>query len=87
MRVKDPHAVLDFPFNWSAWLIGADTISAHVITADVGITVDSDSESAGIVTVWLSGGTVGTIYNIACWIHTAAGRKDERTIQIMVEDR
>jgi len=39
------------------------------------------------VTVWLSGGTAGINYKVACLITTAAGRTDERTIWIKVVDR
>lgn len=80
---KDPDAVLDYPFDWSTWLDG-DTISSHTITADSGITVDSSSATTSVVTVWLSGGTAGASYSVACRITTAAGRTDERTIRIEV---
>ena len=29
---KDPDAVLDYEFDWSAWL-GTDTIATHTVTA------------------------------------------------------
>lgn len=87
MLKKDPHAVLDFQFNWTQWLAASETIVSHVITAESGITKDSDSETAGVVTAWLSGGATGVIYNVACLISTNAGRTDERTIQILIEDR
>jgi hypothetical protein len=87
MFVKDPDAVLDYSFDWTSWLAESETISSHVITVDSGITKDSDSESAGIVTAWLSGGTAGTIYEVACKITTSASRTDERTMEIGVEDR
>lgn len=52
-----------------------------------GITVDSSTESDGKVTVWLSGGTAGIDYKVACLITTTAGRTDERSIMIQVENR
>jgi hypothetical protein len=85
--MKDPSAVLDYPFDWSSWLESSETISSHTVTVDSGITKDSDSESSGIVTVWLSGGTAGKIYEIACEITTNLGRTDERTINIVVMER
>lgn len=84
---KDPSAVLDYAFNWSDWLATGETISSHVITVDTGLTKDSDSEALGVVTVWLSGGTAGTAYKVACKITTSAGRTDERTMWIKVADR
>ena len=96
--LKDPSAVLDYAFDWkplthgvsgatSDWLATGETITDHTITADTGITVDSDSESDGVVTVWLSGGTAGINYKVACLITTSAGRTDERTIWIKVVER
>ena len=85
--LKDPSAVLDYVFDWTEWLATGETIANHTITADTGITADSSTEDAGKVTVWLSGGTAGINYKVACKIATSAGRTDERTIWIKVTDR
>ena len=85
--LKDPSAVLDYAFDWTGWLAAGETITDHTITADTGITVDSSTELDGKVTVWLSGGTAGINYKVACLIATSAGRIDERTIWIKVTDR
>lgn len=84
---KDPAAVLDWAFDWSAWLASGETITSRVVTVPTGITKDSDTEAAGKVTVWLSGGTAGMSYSVACKIVTSAGRTDERTIWVQVADR
>ena len=84
---KDPDAVLDFHFDWSGWLASGETISSYVITTQTGITKDSDSDSSGIVTVWLSGGTAGSNYSLACKITTSDSRTDERTMTIEVRNR
>ena len=93
--LKDPSAVLDYAFDWTEWLATGETIAVDsetgekliTITADTGITVDSSTEDDGKVTVWLSGGTAGINYKVACLITTSAGRTDERTIWIKVVDR
>ena len=85
--LKDPSAVLDYVFDWTEWLATVETITNHTITADTGITVDSSTESDGKVIVWLSGGTAGQNYKVACKITTSAGRTDERTIWIKVVER
>ena len=85
--LKDPSAVLDYVFDWTEWLATGETITDHTITADTGITVDSSTEDAGKVTVWLSGGTAGINYKVACKITTTAGRTDERTLWIKVTNR
>lgn len=84
---KDPDAVLDFDFDWSDWLESGETISSHDITVPTGITLESDSESDGIVTAWLSGGTADTNYIVACKIVTSLSREDERSMRIVVADR
>jgi hypothetical protein len=95
---KDPSAILDWAFDWkplthgvsgatSDWLATGETITDYTITADTGLTVDSSTEDAGVVTVWLSGGTVGEWYDIACKITTSAGRTDERTLSIQIQER
>lgn len=98
--VKDPAAVLDYKFDWKAetngtagadgdWLASGETITTATITATTGITVDSSSitDSSTTVTVWLSGGTDGATYTIACKITTNASRTDERSITVFVRNR
>lgn len=85
--LKDPSAVLDYAFDWTGWLAAGETITDHTITADTGITVGSSTESDGKVTVWLSGGTAGINYKVACLVETSTGRTDERTLWIRVVDR
>ena len=85
--LKDPSAVLDYVFDWTEWLATVETITDYTITADTGITVGSSTEDAGKVTVWLSGGTAGINYKVACKITTTVGRTDERTIWIKVVER
>ena len=85
---KDPDAVLDYAFDWSSWLATGETISTRTITVDTGLTQPStDTESSGIVTVWLSGGTANNTYDVACKIATSASRTDERTITIKCVNR
>jgi hypothetical protein len=86
-NIKDPSAVLDWMFDWTDWLASGETIISHTITVDTGITNDSSTEDDGKVTVWLSGGTAGENYKVACLIVTSAGRTDERTIWIKVTNR
>ena len=84
---KDPNAVLDYAFNWSDWLAESETISSYIITVDSGLIKDSGSESSGVVTAWLSGGTHGSDYIVACKIITSLSRTDERSINIRCRER
>ena len=96
--LKDPDAVLDYKFDWKAktngngdtdWLDSDETISTKTVTVDDGITKDSDAlaDTNTSVAVWLSSGTAGVDYEIACEIVTSASRTDERTIKIQVRER
>lgn len=84
---KDPDSKLDYTFDWSDWL-DTDTISSHTVTPQSGLTVVSSSTdpTSQKIVVWLSGGTAGETYTLKCNIHTTAGRVDERTVTIVVED-
>jgi hypothetical protein len=87
---KDVNAVLDFGFDWSQWLAEGETILSYVVTPDEGITkVIDGSTTAGSVIVWLSSGSPGQRYSVACKITTSSSpaRIDERTIKVDVRQR
>ena len=84
--VKDPDAKLDYTVDWTSWL-GSDTIASVSWTVPSGITNVSTSNTTKTATIWLSDGTVGKSYNIACKITTTATRIDERTITISVRQK
>ena len=96
--IKDPDAVKDYPFDFAAltngsgatdWLASGETISSYTITAASGLAVDSFTlaNSSTTVVVWISGGTAGTTYTLACRITTSAGRTEERTVNIFVDNQ
>ncbi len=85
---KDPNAVLDYVIDWGEnYLATGETISSVVWTVDTGITEDSVSKTDTTATIWLSGGTAGESYSIACKIVTNQSRTDERTFTVQVEQR
>ena len=84
---KDPDATLDYGFDWSEWLASGETISSSSWTIPTGLTEESSGFSGGIASVWLSGGTAGTNYEITNKITTSAGRTDERSHVIKVRER
>ena len=84
---KDPDANLDYSVDWSDWLVTGDNIASTLWTVPAGLTKGAESEADGICTIYLSGGTAGSDYEVACRITTAAGRIDERTITVMVRQR
>lgn len=84
---KDPHATLDFGFDWSEWLDTGESIVSYVLTAGSGLSVVSSGSTSASVIAWLSSGSAGSRYPVACQITTSASRIDERTIKIDVKDR
>lgn len=71
------------------------TIASYTVTAASGITKDSDNKAAvtihgvsyaisTVVTVWLSGGTDNTDYDILCRIVTSDSRTLDKTMSVPV---
>ena len=87
--VKDPQEVLDYTIDWSEWLVAGDTITAVTVTPPDGIVTTVPSAPSFTTTttkIWVSGGTAGASYNIACRVTTAGTRQGERSITIQVKD-
>ena len=84
---KDPDAVLDYQWDWSAWLSDDDSITSYTVTVDDGLTLDTDTNTSTAVTAWFSGGTIGERYDATAHIITADGREDDRTMRITVTER
>jgi hypothetical protein len=81
---KDPGARLDYQIDWSDWL-DADTISTSAWTVPSGITqYGSATNTTTTATIWFSGGTAGSTYEITNQITTAAGRINEQTFSIRI---
>jgi hypothetical protein len=57
---KDPNAVLDYTFDWTAYLTPlADTISTVTWVLPTGLTKVSQSNTTMTATAFISGGTIG----------------------------
>lgn len=81
---KDPNDVLDYMVNAATWL-GTDTISSVSWTVPTGLTKDSQSNTTTTATIWVSGGTVGTEYEVLCRVVTAGGKTKDWTIGFTIE--
>ena len=94
--VKDPQAILDYTFDWTAWL---DAIPDTIFSAQVGI---DSAQSAGAtpaavnsisivgskaVTAWVQGGIVNDKIALRCRIMTVALRTDDRTVYLKIKER
>ena len=98
--MKDPSDVLPFKFDFAAatnertdasgdWLDSGETLLTKVITPPTGITVDSSAfaDTNTSVITWVSGGTAGTNYTIACKCTTSGLKTVEKSIVILVLDQ
>ena len=85
--LKDPDADLDYGVDWSDWLQSGEVISTSSWTVPAGITTHDEAKTDTGTTIWASGGTVKTSYDLTNKIVTDAARTDERTIRITVEQR
>lgn len=87
--IKDPAALLDYSWDWSAWLDEvADTISSATVTVPAGLTAaGAPVVSGSAVTQRVSGGTVDDAYTLVCQITTVGGLIDERSIYLTIADR
>jgi len=90
--IKDPNAILDYPIDWSVWLSGIDaTYSSHLVISTGSIVIDSSSHLNGVVTVIISGGTVGETasFTIRMTATVAGGgtRVDDRTFYLEIAER
>ncbi len=84
---KDPNALLDYTVDWATWL-DTDTISASSWTVPSGLTQASPAPSndSTTATIWLSGGAAGSWYAVTNRITTAAGRINDASIFIHVQE-
>lgn len=82
---KDPNATLDYTWDWATWL-GTDTIASFTLSVPDGVTLATSSNSTTAVTAWFSGGMLGAQYDVVCRITTAAGRINDATISLVVQD-
>ena len=85
---KDPESVMDYTIDFQNFLTSGDLINTHAFTADTGITVDSSSKAGDekSLTVLLSGGTAGTVYEIKCSMVTDNSLTVVRRFRVKCEE-
>jgi hypothetical protein len=89
---KDPDAVLVYTWDWSAWLVGAATITTSTFAIDSNpdnaLTLDQDAIVSGSTStrVRISGGTAGKTYVVRNRVVTneSPTQTDDRSVRIRV---
>ncbi|MFB7244668.1 hypothetical protein ACFCYX_19670 [Streptomyces populi] len=87
--IKDPAALLDYTWDWTAWLAEvADTIASATVSVPDGLTAGG-APTVGDTTVTqrVSGGDVDGSYTMVCQITTVGGLVDERSIHLTIVNR
>jgi hypothetical protein len=92
LLLKDPDAVLDYVIDWGAQYLAPGEVLARSDWSVVpdepgGVRIDGNDFDVSTSTVKAAGGIAGRIYRLVNGITTAAGRIDERSIVIRVENR
>jgi hypothetical protein len=83
---KDPNEILDYTIDWSARVQANDSIVSFTVTGS-GINVDSSVLSNNIITVWLSGGNVGSETSVLTRVVTTEGRTMDQTVKLKIVDK
>ena len=85
---KDAQATLDYAIDWTDWL-GSDTIASSTWSVPSGITSVSTSNTSKKATIFLSGGSVGSTYQLTNRITTSNSpqRVEERSIKILITQK
>ena len=86
--VKDPNAILDYSLDWGPWLDG-DTISTSTWVVESPLVIEAGSENFNdtVTTLYISGGDVNQRYTVTNTITTAAGRRDDRSLELRIRNR
>lgn len=88
ITTKDSNDTLDYPIDYNDWLKDInDTYSYHVITVTGGLIHTLSDYADGVVTIWLSGGTVGDTATFSIRTTTIAGRVSDKTFYLIIREK
>jgi len=85
--VKDPGETKAYSIDHSNELLSGDTISTSTWSIPAGITEVSETETATVATIEISGGTVGTTYRCENTVVTVGAETLVESILIYVTDK
>lgn len=85
--VKQPADVLSYDFDYTPWLEDLDdTIVSHTMVIEPGATIVTHARQAGVIRVFVAGGTDGQQYKVTCTATTAGGRVKQAEIVIKIKE-
>lgn len=88
---KAPGDTLDYGFDWNGstaaggpWLATGDTIATSTWTPASGINTSGAAISGAVTSVFISGGTLGSTYDVVNTITTTGGRTKVLTLRVKI---
>ena len=87
--VHDPDAVLDYTFDWSAWLYDGESIAQSEWSGPDGVTLDSTAlDTIATVRVTVTDESLsGQVIELINHIVSTDGQEDDRTLKLLVADK
>lgn len=84
---KQPVEVQDYDIDFREYLTSqADTAVSHTVVAEAGVTIMASNLTAGVVKVFVAGGTDGNQYKVSATITTTGGRVKQGDILVRVKE-
>lgn len=87
---QDPQADLDYLIDWSVWMareVGDTIATSEWAVTPAGPTLHTKNlnPTTSKATAWFKGGTLGVNYIVTNSITTVAGRAEDQTIRIFIQ--
>lgn len=85
---KQAAEIIDYPVDFTRWFkcrVG-DSIASFNISADTGITVAGSAINGMVITLKLSGGTVGITYLVTVQVNTANALRKNAVFTVRIEE-
>lgn len=82
--LQDPSEKLRYSFDFAPGLDAGETVTAHSVTVETGMTVSASSRDGAVVTALLEGGVDGQTYDLTWQATTDQGQVFERSDRIRV---
>lgn len=83
---QDVHERDSFGWDYTGRIPEGDSIATSTWQVDAWLTVETPTFAGLVTSVWLSGGTPGSVYTVRNTVTTTAGRKLQRAFRLRITD-
>lgn len=84
--LKNPDDTLDYDIDFSKWLPQGDEIISVSNEVEGSVVIDSFTNTASVVKLWISGGTLGETARVSTTVVTSGGRTKEYCFRLRLRD-